>query len=165
LPKWLVIALLSALAVLIGIVACFYLILWQPSLQGSCNRPEHRSISTLRGRVVGKFLGFVQYRWLRRRFNAAGTTLSLERNLPSTEYMGNEIRHVERVGEMVVDGSGSFDFGKLTPGEYVLSVTLPEEDTVSFHFDIAPSAHNKDVLIDASPAYYCSCCGWNFEAR
>jgi len=63
----------------------------------------------------------------------------------------------------VIGDSGRFDFGDLPAGEYEISVTFPGEDAVVFGFVIDPSAHSADVLIDASPAYYCNCCGWNFE--
>ena len=107
----------------------------------------------------------VQYRWLRRRFNAVGTTLNLVRDLPSTVYQGNVLRNVERAGDVVIDKSGKFDFGDLPRGEYELTVTYPGEDAVDFGFVIDPSASSSEVLIDASPAYYCYCCGWNFEPR
>ncbi len=81
----------------------------------------------------------------------------------STEYKGNVVRHSDRVGEVVIDNSGRFDFGDLPPGEYDLTVTFPGEDAVGFGFVIDPSAHGTDILIDASPADYCNCCGWNFE--
>jgi len=87
----------------------------------------------------------------------------LIRDLPSTEYRGNVVRHGERVGDVVIDKSGRFDFGDLKPGEYELTVTYPGEDAVGFGFVIDPSAQSSDVLIDASPAYYCNCCGWTFE--
>jgi hypothetical protein len=64
---------------------------------------------------------------------------------------------------VVIGDSGSFDFGDLPPGEYELKVIFPGEDAVGFGFVIDPFAHSTDVLIDASPAYYCNCCGWNFE--
>lgn len=67
--------------------------------------------------------------------------------------------------EVVIDKSGRFDFGDLKPGEYDLQVTYPGEDAVGFGFVIDPAAHSTDVLIDVSPAYYCNCCGWNFELR
>lgn len=66
---------------------------------------------------------------------------------------------------MVIDKSGRFDFGDLRPAEYDLQETYPGEDAVGFGFVIDPAAHSTDVLIDASPAYYCNCCGWNFELR
>ena len=94
-----------------------------------------------------------------------GTTLSLVRDLPSTEYQGNVVRNGERVGEVVIDKSGRFDFGDLMPGEYELMVTYPGEDAVGFGFVIDRAARSTSVLIDASPAYYCNCCGWNFELR
>jgi len=164
------IALAVVIAVFIALGACNYFLLWKPSNQGKCGGqslgsppPPLPHIARFRGEVVGKNLWIVQYRWLRRRFNAVGTTLSLIRDLPSTEYRGNVVRHGERVGDVVIDKSGRFDFGDLKPGEYELTVTYPGEDAVGFGFVIDPSAQSSDVLIDASPAYYCNCCGWTFE--
>jgi|SRR5208282_1376060 len=160
------------IAVFLALVTCHYFLLWKPSLQGKCGgftlgspEPPLPHFARFRGQVVGKNLWILQYRWLRRRFKAVGTTLSLIRDLPSTEYKGNIVRHGERVGDVVIDKSGRFDFGDLPPGEYALTVTYPGQDAVGFGFVIDPSAHSSDVLIDASPAYYCNCCGWNFEPR
>ncbi len=127
--------------------------------------PARPRLARFRGEVVGKKLSIVQYRWLRRRFKAVGTTLSLARELPSTEYQGNVIRHSDRVGDVVVDKSGRFDFGDLMPGVYSLVVAYPGEAGVVFGFVIDPAARSTAVLIDASPAYYCNCCGWDFEPR
>jgi hypothetical protein len=170
----LLISAISLLAVLIAAVAilftCHYFLLWKPSHEGKCggltlNSPAatRPHLARFRGQVVGKNLWILQYRWIRRRFKAVGTTLSLVRDLPSTEYKGNVVRHGERVGDVVIDNSGRFDFGDLPAGEYDLTVTFPGEDAVGFGFVIDPSAHSTDVLIDASPAYHCHCCGWNFE--
>jgi hypothetical protein len=169
--------LISAITVLAVVIAsfvtlftCHYFLLWKPSLEGKCgglalNSPAatRPRLARFRGQVVGKNLWIIQYRWLRRRFKAVGTTLSLVRALASTEYKGNVVRHTERMGNAVIDNSGRFDFGDLPPGEYELTVTFPGEDAVEFRFVVDPSAHSTDVLIDASPAYYCNCCGWNFE--
>jgi hypothetical protein len=172
--RTLLIPVITVLAVVIAasaiLATCHYFLLWKPSLQGKCEglklnspAPTRPHLARFRGQVVGKNLGILQYRWLRRRFKAVGTTLSVIRDLPSTEYKGNVVRHGERVGDVVIDNSGRFDFGDLLPGEYDLTVTFPGEDAVGFGFVIDPSAHSTDVLIDASPAYYCNCCGWNFE--
>ena len=127
--------------------------------------PARPRLRRFRGEVVGKNLSIVQYRWLRRRFKAVGTTLSLVRIPLSTEHQGTVVRHSDRVVDVVVDKSGKFDFGDLMPGEYDLLVTYPGEAAVGFQFVIDPAARSTDVLIDASPGYYCSCCGWDFEPR
>lgn len=150
------------------LIAFHYFLLWKPSLQGKCGRIPEREpprLARFRGQVVGKRLWIIQYRWLRRRFTPAGTTLDVDRELPSTIYQGNVIEHEERVKTVLIDGSGRFDFGDLVPGKYVLTVSYPGEDAVDFGFLIDPSANSRNVLIDASPAYYCNCCGWNFEPR
>jgi hypothetical protein len=166
------IAFTLVIAASILLVTCDYFLLWKPSQQGKCGgrtlgspEPARPRLTRFRGEVVGRNLSMVQYRWLRRRFKAAGTSLSVVRILPSTEYQGNLVRHGEEAGDVVIDKSGRFDFGVLVPGEYELSVTYPGEDSVSFEFVIDPAARSTEVLIDASPAYYCNCCGWNFEPR
>ena len=138
---------------------------YQILLQGNCEAPEHYSISKFRGRVVGKSLGPLQYRWLRRWFNATGTQLSLTKPLPDSYYEGNVIKNSALVGEQKIGTTGAFDFGELPSGEYSLTVALPGEDAVGFAFSIDPGAPHAEVLIDASPGYYCRCCGWNFESR
>jgi len=95
----LLISAISLLAVLIAAVAilftCHYFLLWKPSLEGKCgglalNSPAatRPHLARFRGQVVGKNLWILQCRWIRRRFKAVGTTLSLVRDLPSTEYKG-----------------------------------------------------------------------------
>ena len=170
--KHLLTVLALVVVVFVALFACHYFLLWKPSLQGKCGgvrlgspEPPLPHITRFSGQVVGKDLWILQYRWLRRRFKAVGATLSLVRDLPSTEYQGNIVRHVEKVGDVVIDKSGRFDFGDLPPGDYDLKVSLPGEDAVGFGFVIDPSAPSTSVLIDASPAYYCNCCGWNFEPR
>jgi hypothetical protein len=165
--EWVMKRILFAVGMVIAaffLLATFnYYLLWKPSLQGKCSRPPAPHLARFRGQVVGKNLWIIQYRWLRRRFKATGTTLSLLRELPSSVYQGNVVEHSESVRDVVIDKSGRFDFGDLMPGVYDLTVTYPGEDAVGFGFVIDPSAHRSDVLIDASPAYYCNCCGWNFE--
>jgi hypothetical protein len=170
--KRLLAALGVSVAVFLVLAICNYYLLWKPSLQGECGgqklgspAPALPRLARFRGEVVGKNLWIVQYRWLRRRFKAAGTTVSLARELPATEYQGNIIAQSETVGDVVIGKSGRFDFGDLPPGEYDLTVTYPGEDARGFGFIIDPSARSSDVLVDASPAYYCNCCGWDFEPR
>src|ERR1039458_241975 len=115
--RTLLISVITVLAVVISAFAslatCHYFLLRKPSLQGKCGgltlnspAPARPHLPRFRGQVVGKNLWILQYRWLRRRFKAVGTTLSLVRDLPSTEYEGNVVRHGERVGNVVIDNSG-----------------------------------------------------------
>src|SRR6266404_1459684 len=113
--KRLLITLVVVIAAYFALFTCSYFLLWKPSLQGKCGgrmfgspEPARPRLARFRGEVVGKKLSIVQYRWLRRRFKAVGTTLSLVRDLPSTEYQGNVVRNGERVGEVVIDKSGRF---------------------------------------------------------
>lgn len=166
------VAVLSIITVLIALSICFFYLVASPSRQIACGGrtmgspdPAIPRITRFRGEVVGKNLSIVQYRWLRRRFKAVGTTLGLSRILPSTEYKGNVVQHGERVADVVIDRSGRFDFGDLRPGQYSVLVTYPGEDATEFEFVIDASSQSDRVLIDASPAYYCNCCGWAFEPR
>lgn len=134
-------------------------------VQGNCAEPEQHRISKFRGQVVGKSLGVLQYRWLRRRFAAIGTELHLSRILPDTHYDPSVIKKTSAIGDIKIDGTGTFDFGELPAGDYSLTVVLPGEDAVDFGFTIDPLAPPAEVLIDASPGHYCWCCGWNFETH
>jgi hypothetical protein len=166
--KRLLVALGLGIVALIVLVIWDYTFLWQPSLEGKCVRQSARShLAHFRGEVVGKHLWILQYRWLRRRFAAVGTKLTLVRILPSTVYDGNIVRHGEKVGDVVIGKSGRFDFGDLPPGEYDLTVSYSGkgDDDLGFGFVIDPSARSSDLLIDASPAESCNCCGGDFEPR
>ena len=104
LPK-LFVAFGVVVAALIVLAPCNYFLLWKPSLQGKCGgqttfrspAPYRPHLAELRRHVVGKNLWIAQYRWLRRRFKAIGTTLSLVRELPSTAYEGNVVLNEEKV--------------------------------------------------------------------
>ena len=146
------------IVVFAGLAFADYQILWL----GNCESSDHYRISRLRGRVVGRSLGILQYRWLRRRFKAVGTELTVTK-AADYYYQGNLIKNEALVGEQTVGGTGTFDFGRLPPGEYSMLVTLPGEDSVGFAFSIDPEAQQSEVLVDASPGYYCRCCGWDFE--
>jgi hypothetical protein len=117
--KRIVVAVGLLIAAFFVLTTFYYYLLSKPSLRGECGRnpdPIPPRISRFRREVVGKNLWIVQYRWLRRRFKAVGTTVDLVRDLPSTVYQGNVVGHDEKVGEVVIDKSGKFDFGDLPPG-------------------------------------------------
>lgn len=94
------------LALGVALFVAHYMIL----LQGDCQCPEHYRISGFRGHVVGKSLGVLQYRWLRRRFNATGTQLILTKPAPDSYYEDNLIKNSSSVGEQEIGPTGAFDF-------------------------------------------------------
>src|ERR1700730_3059470 len=131
--KDLVITLAVVIVAFLVLITCDYFLLWKPSLQGKCERLPALTrphLARFRGQVVGKNLWIIQYRWLRRRFKAVGTRLSLIRELPGTEDKGNDVQRHERVADVVVDQSGRFDFGALMPGQYDLFADFPGEGGV-----------------------------------
>src|SRR5260370_22680460 len=103
--KRLLITLAVVIAAFFALFTCSYFLLWKPSLQGKCGgrmfgspEPARPRLARFRGEVVGKKLSIVQYRWLRRRVYAVGTTLSFARRLPPTAIQGNVIQTTHRVG-------------------------------------------------------------------
>jgi hypothetical protein len=129
--RGLIITIVVAVATFIILVTGNYYLLWKPSLEGKCGgqklgapAPPLPHLVRFRGQVVGKNLWIIQYRWLRRRFVAVGTKLSLIRDLPTTEYQGNVVLQGEAAGDVVINKSGRFDFGDPPPGRYNLKVTF-----------------------------------------
>jgi hypothetical protein len=156
---------LIGVGLVFGVVVVLFVAHYQILVLGNCESPEQHRISRLRGHVVGKSLGPLQYRWLRRNFKAGGTQLAVVQAAPDSHYEGNVINNTTVVAEKTVAANGVFDFGELPPGDYAMWVTLPGQATASFGFSIDAGAPSSEVLIDASPAYYCRCCGWNFEPQ
>ena len=149
----------ASIAVLIVLGVLHYTLLFT----GQCPHPEEYRISTFKGRVVGKSLWLVQYRWLRRLFTPVDTTLNLQTRHYEDRPGVGRIPTGREIGTRLVGTAGTFDFGALPPDTYSLTVKVLGEDAVGFGFVIDPLARNSDVLIDASPAHYCFCCGWDFE--
>ncbi len=138
---------IGMIGVVLVLAVCNYALLWIPSQDGACSRPEISRISTLRGHVVGKSLWLVQYRWLRRRFTAVGTTLSLDTTHYENRPNAGLIWTGKHVATQVVGDDGTFDFGQLPPmlgqtfvgdprlpDHYSLTVKMPGEDAVGFGF-------------------------------
>lgn len=156
---------LIVVATVCVVVAALFVAHYQLLVMGGCEQPPHLRIARLHGQVVGRSLSVLQYRWLRRLFTAGGTPLTVMKEGPDTSYQGDVFKNIVVVAEKAAEAGGEFDFGELPPGDYSLLVGMPAGDSVSFGFSIDPAASDNGVLIDASPGYYCWCCGWNFELR
>lgn len=106
-------------------------------------------VTAIRGRVVGKNLGPLQFRWLRQSFSVSGATLKLY------EYRSPvEIESLKEVATTKTDSEGNFDFGPLPSGHYSLDVTVQGSDVMGGWFDVEVTDKVKptdSILIDVSP--------------
>jgi hypothetical protein len=85
----------------------------------------------VRGRLVGKNLGPLGFRWLRQSFSVSDATLTLH-EYPSTEKIGD----LKTVAVVKTDSHGHFDFGSIPKGHYVLAISVKDSDRMSDMFDV-----------------------------
>jgi hypothetical protein len=106
-------------------------------------------VTAIRGRVVGKNLGPLQFRWLRRSFSIGGATLTLyEYHSPANK------ESLRRAAVTTTDSHGRFDFGSVPQGHYSLDVTVKDSDVMGALFDLEVTDKVKateTILLDASP--------------
>lgn len=126
-----------------------------------CPKPLLFRVSNLHGRVVGRDLWLVQYRWFRRRFEGKFATLSLYRMAPPPLLQQTLAKEIH------ADEFGGFDFGPIEPGDYELGVKLAtsEHPAQRFKFTIEPGRYSGPVLIDDSFDNACSCMGRDVEFK
>jgi hypothetical protein len=103
-------------------------------------------VTRLKGKVVGKSLGLVQFRWLRRSFSVSGAELVLY------EYQGWNWNS-KPLAHAVANSSGEFEFPSLREGHYTLQV---KGGGMEDWFDVEITNKvpvTKKVTIDISPNF------------
>jgi hypothetical protein len=128
------------------IAVCLFIVLVS-SIGGACSFGSgyFHQVTAIRGRVVGKNLGPLQFRCLRQLFSVSDATLTLY------EY-GSLDR--KKVAVVKTDGHGSFDFGAIPKGHYSLSIDLKDPSRMGDRFDVEVTdgvKATKDIVIDVSP--------------
>ena len=107
-------------------------------------------VTALRGRVVGKDLGLLGFRWLRQSFSAKGATLTLyEYRHPA------KIADLKVVAEIKADSHGNFDFGSIPKGHYTLDIYTNTSDRMGGSFDVEVTdavRTTRNITLDVSPA-------------
>jgi hypothetical protein len=104
-------------------------------------------VSAIRGRVVGRNLGPLQFRWLRQSFSVSDATLTL--------YEYGSLAKV-KVAVVKTDAHGNFDFGAIPKGHYSLAIDVKDPGRMGDWFDVeVTDAVNatKDIVIDVSPIH------------
>ncbi len=108
-------------------------------------------VTALRGRVVGKDLGPFGFRWLRQSFSARGVTLTLY----GYRYPA-KIEDLKVIAVIKADSRGTFDFGSIPKGHYVLDIDTNTSDRMGGSFDVEVTdavRSTKDITIDVSPIH------------
>jgi hypothetical protein len=126
-----------------------------PNLIGACELvivPGYfHQVTAIRGKVVGRSLGPLQFRWLRQSFRVVGANLALyEYRWPAKHT------DLKLVASVKTDPHGSFDFGPIAEGHYILEIRVNDLELMSGEFDVevtdAVKATNS-ITIDVSPLH------------
>ena len=103
-------------------------------------------ITCLKGKVVGKSLGPLQFRWLRQSFSVPGATLELY-DYPATPWRNG----AKPLARTIADSSGEFDFGSVPEGHYSLYIKGRDLEDL-FDVEITRKARvTRKVILDISP--------------
>src|ERR1039458_3402743 len=106
-------------------------------------------VTAIRGRIVGKDLGLLGFRWFRQTFRVNDATLTLyEYRSPA------KVEELKRVAAIKTDSYGDFDFGDIPKGHYSLDINVTGSDRLGGWFDVEITDSvktTKNITIDVSP--------------
>ncbi|MGC2697969.1 MAG: hypothetical protein WA738_19455 [Candidatus Angelobacter sp.] len=116
-------------------------------------------VTHLKGRVVGKSFGPIQFRWLRRMYNVSGAELEVY------EYASPRHKDAKPLARAVANSAGEFEFGTLKEGHYSLFIKGGGMQD-SFDIEITNKVpRTKEVTLDISPIFSDCTGGHEFEAQ
>ena len=108
-------------------------------------------VTSIRGRIVGRNLGPLGFRWLRQSFAVKDAT----RTLYEFRWAAT-IQDPKKVAEAGTDSHGHFDFGLIPNRHYHLLVSVKDSDRMGASFDVEVTDNvkpTKTIAIDASPIH------------
>ena len=132
------------------IAICLFIALVS-SVGGACSYVSgyFHQVTAIRGRVVGRDLGLLRFRWLRQSFSVSDATLTLyEYRSPA------KVEALKKVAVIKADGHGNFDFGAVPKGHYSLAIDVKEPRGMGGWFDVEVTdtvRPTKDIVVDVSP--------------
>ena len=134
------------------IIAAFLSIMLISSSGAACSlAPGYfHQVTAIRGRLVGRNLGPLQFKWLRQSFRVTDATLSLY------EYRVARFEDLKKIASVTTDGHGNFDFGTVPKGHYFLDIVVKNSDRLGGLFDVEVTdavRTTKDITIDVSPIH------------
>jgi hypothetical protein len=108
-------------------------------------------VTAIRGHVVGRKLGPVQFGWLRQSFSVANATLTLyEYRSPARPA------DLKSIAVVKTDANGNFDFGKVNVGHYYLHMDAKNSGAMEDWFEVEVTDRvrpTRSILIDISPVH------------
>ena len=118
-------------------------------------------VTSLKGRIVGRSLGPVQFRWLRRMFSVSGAELTLyDYNQPF-----NWDHKPPAIARTQTTPAGEFEFGDIKEGHYRLEIHGESRHSL-FDVEITNQvSKTKSILIDVSPIHPDCTGGHQFEVE
>jgi hypothetical protein len=124
------------------------------TLAGACSlavvHGYFHQVTAVRGQVVGRSLGPLQFRWLRQSFRVPRANLALyEYRWPAKH---GDLKLIAFIG---TDSRGNFDFGPIAQGHYVLEITAKDPDLMGeFDVEVTDTVKATDrITIDISPIH------------
>lgn len=136
-------------------LAIFMCVALSSMLAGACTlAPIHgyfHQVTAIRGRVVGRSLGPLQFRWLRQSFAVGQARLTLyEYRWPA------KIEDLRLIATVTSDAHGNFEFRQIPKGHYVLTVKVKDPDLIGGFFEVEITDKvqtTKSITIDVSPIH------------
>ena len=108
-------------------------------------------VTSIRGQVVGKSLGPMQFRWLRQSFHVSDATLTLYAYPWSVRA-----REKKLIAEVKTNTSGAFDFGAVDEGHYSLEVSVKDSESLGGWFPVEVTnkvGRTQEIVLDVSPIH------------
>jgi len=133
------------------IIAIVMFVVLISSLGGACSWVvgHFHQVTAIRGRVVGRNLGPLQFRWLRQSFSVSEATLTLYEYRPLAK-----VEDRKKIAVIKTDSHGNFDFGAVPKGHYSLDIGVKDSDRMGGWFDVEVTDTVKptnNIVIDVSP--------------
>ena len=144
-------------------VSMFALLLIFVTPAPSCSlvRGYFHQVTRLKGKVLGRSLGPVQFRWLRQMFSVAEAELTLyDYNQPFSWHS-----KPAAIARIQTNSAGEFEFGNIPEGHYRLEISgknLYDLFDVEITKKVPPT---KSVTIDVSPIFPDCTGGHEFEVE
>ena len=117
-------------------------------------RPGYfHQVTCIRGRVVGRSLGPLQFGWLRRSFSVSNATLTLY-EYPWSATIGDS--KLKPITNVKTNSKGAFDFGAVPEGHYQLGVSVEGSDSLGGWFPVEVTnkvGRTKEIILDVSPIH------------